>query len=334
MAAAFIVVLISTGYITQHAARRQGGKRVKEVEIEPVEKTRFVKRHHHAALARSVSYSQLRVCHFPDLFHTAGLDVHYVAEYHETLQHVLVFMNVQGLIPGANLEAEVVPASDSSAEERSRLLLKCGASTSPLLALPAPVAPGVKEVKVMGQYHEIKLPVTAPPPLPVDSSPALLDATQLSSSAPTSFVCASCSLPLVQASRLREYRDLPSEHWAELVDAWMCHSDQRLHDHVQKHSRDGFWPSEGEALVGGSYILFEASAVVQSNLWPATQEDHKVRFRLSCSASYICVDFGRREGRHWQLLPVVVVLACQRGVVAPFGALAGSDVASSIVVGL
>ncbi|KAH9888116.1 HECT-like ubiquitin-conjugating enzyme-binding-domain-containing protein [Cubamyces lactineus] len=219
----------------------------------------------------------------------AGLDVHYVAEYHETLQHVLVFMNVQGLIPGANLEAEVVPASDSSAEERSRLLLKCGASTSPLLALPAPVAPGVKEVKVMGQYHEIKLPVTAPPPLPVDSSPALLDATQLSSSAPTSFVCASCSLPLVQASRLREYRDLPSEHWAELVDAWMCHSDQRLHDHVQKHSRDGFWPSEGEALVGGSYILFEASAVVQSNLWPATQEDHKPedgwrRTRCICGA--------------------------------------------------
>ncbi|KAI0370636.1 hypothetical protein BV20DRAFT_966594 [Pilatotrama ljubarskyi] len=219
----------------------------------------------------------------------AGLDVHYVAEYHETLQHILVFLNVQGLTPGANLEAEVVPSSDSSTEERSRLLLKCGASTSPVLALPAAVPPGMKEVRVMGQYHEIKLPVTGPPPPPVDASSALLDATQLASISPTSFMCASCSLPVVQGSRLQEYRDLPSEHWAELVDAWMCHSDQRLHDHVQKHSRDGFWPREGQALVGGSYILFEESAVVQSNLWPTTEEDLKPddgwqRTRCICGA--------------------------------------------------
>ncbi|EIW54928.1 uncharacterized protein TRAVEDRAFT_30892 [Trametes versicolor FP-101664 SS1] len=219
----------------------------------------------------------------------AGLDAHYVAEYHETLQHVLIFLNVQGMTPGANLEAEVVPTSESRIEERSRLLLKCGASTSPLLALPAPVSPGVKEVKVMGQFHEIKLAVTAPPPSPVDASPALLDATQLSFVAPTSFVCASCSLPVVHGARLHEYRDLPSEHWAELVDAWMCHSDQRLHDHVQQHSRDGFWPREGQALVGGSYILFEESAIVHSNMWPTTDEDYKPedgwhRTRCICGA--------------------------------------------------
>ncbi|KAI0754285.1 HECT-like ubiquitin-conjugating enzyme-binding-domain-containing protein [Daedaleopsis nitida] len=220
----------------------------------------------------------------------AGLDVHYVAEYHENLQHVLVFLNVQGMIPGANLEAEVVPASDSSSiGERSRLMLKCGASTSPLLALPAPVSPGVKDVKVIGQYYEVKLPVTSAPPSPFEATPALLDATQLSASSPSSFVCASCSLPLVQASRLREYRDLPSEHWAELVDAWMCHADQRLHDHVRKHSAQGFWPQEGEALIGGSYILFEESAVVQKNFWPASEEDHKhddgwERTRCICGA--------------------------------------------------
>ena len=131
--------------------------------------------------------------------------MHYVAEYHETLQHVLVFLSVQGMIPGANLEAEVVPASDSSsADERSRLMLKCGPSPSPLLSLPAPVSPGIKDVKVTGQYYEVKLPVTTPPPSPLDGPAALLDATQLSSLSPTSFVCASCSLPLVQASRLHE----------------------------------------------------------------------------------------------------------------------------------
>ncbi|TBU28039.1 HECT-like ubiquitin-conjugating enzyme-binding-domain-containing protein [Dichomitus squalens] len=224
----------------------------------------------------------------PPLPVQTGLDVHYVAEYHETLQHILVFLNVQGMTPGANLEAEVVPVSESSTGERSRLLLRCGASTSPLLTLPAPVPPGVKEVKVVGQYYEVKLPVVSPPTSPFDAPPAILDATQLLSTAPTSFVCAACSLPLVQASKLHEYRDLPSEHWAELVDAWMCHSDQRLHEHVKKHSVQGFWPQEGEALVGGSYILFEESAVVQNNVWPASEDDHKDdgwrRTRCICGA--------------------------------------------------
>ena len=163
-------------------------------------------------------------------------------------------------------------------------MLKCGASTSPLLALPTAVSPGIKDVKVVGQYYEVKLPVTSSPPSPFEASPALLDATQLSSSSPSSFVCASCSLPLVQASRLHEYRDLPSEHWAELVDAWMCHADQRLHDHVKKHSAQGFWPREGEALVGGSYILFEESAVVQKNFWPADEQDHRVRLSFPRSS--------------------------------------------------
>ncbi|KAI1794331.1 HECT-like ubiquitin-conjugating enzyme-binding-domain-containing protein [Ganoderma leucocontextum] len=220
---------------------------------------------------------------------TAGLDVHFVAEYHETLQHILVFLNVQGMTLGANLEAEVVPAAETSTSERSYLLLRCGASTSPLLSLPAPVSPGVKEVKVVGQFYEIKLAVTSTPPSPFEALSGILDATQLLSTAPTSFVCAACSLPLVQASRLHEYRDLPSEHWAELVDAWMCHTDQRLHEHVKKHSAQGFWPQEGEALVGGSYILFEESAVVQSNVWPANEEDHKQddgwrRTRCICGA--------------------------------------------------
>ena len=35
----------------------------------------------------------------------------------------------------------------------------------------------------------------------------------------------------------------------------------------------------GEALVGGSYILFEESAVVRSNVWLVSEDDHKVSGR-------------------------------------------------------
>jgi len=50
----------------------------------------------------------------------------------------------------------------------------------------------------------------------------------------------------------------------------MCHADQNLHEHVARHGR-GFWPDAGQALIGGSYILFEESSVVKTNLFPAQQ---------------------------------------------------------------
>lgn len=67
---------------------------------------------------------------------------------------------------------------------------------------------------------------------------------------------------------MKEYKDLPSEHWQELVDAWMCHSDQKLHEGVIENAKRGFWPKEGEALVGGSYIVFEDSGVVRAHICP------------------------------------------------------------------
>ena len=105
----------------------------------------------------------------------------------------------------------------------------------------------------------------------------LLDADQLTRDSPTSFICASCSLPLIQSSKVEKYKDLPSEHWQELVDAWMCHSDQKLHAQVAMHSR-GFWPEKGQALVGGSYILLEESCMVKNNLCPA--DENKASFVL------------------------------------------------------
>ena len=46
----------------------------------------------------------------------------------------------------------------------------------------------------------------------------------------------------------------------------MCHADQKLHEHVQKGSKEGFWPVDGEVLVGGSYVLLRENAVVKGNI--------------------------------------------------------------------
>ncbi|KAI0763198.1 HECT-like ubiquitin-conjugating enzyme-binding-domain-containing protein [Irpex lacteus] len=222
-----------------------------------------------------------------------ALDVSYVAEYHENLQHVFVFLEVSGLRAGFNLEAEVVPEGDVGP---GHLFLKCDTITSPPLTLPAQVSPGPATVSVVGgRHYQIKLPTPnakKPDQLsPSDSTFArdLLDATYFQAINPTSFICSSCSLPLVRASQLHRYRDLPSEHWAELVDAWMCHADQKLHEHVKKGSKEGFWPGAGEVLVGGSYVLIREDSIVKVNLSDAeTQSKSSVddwhRIRCICGA--------------------------------------------------
>ena len=227
-----------------------------------------------------------------------GLTVRYVAEHHENLQHVVIFLGVdEGMIPGKNLEAEVMPmVGDSS--KGDRIVLTCGHHASPPLGLPVPVLSGKKEVKVHGGHYEIKLLTeTRLSEEPIDASsmsgflglslesslnepPSLLDATHLTSLQPTSFICASCSLALVHppsnstatsptspsstSSSPLIFRDLPSEHWEEFLESWMCHGDQRLNDSVIAQGQ-GFCPEKGHALVGGSYVLFEESSVVANN---------------------------------------------------------------------
>ena len=200
----------------------------------------------------------------------------YVAENHENLHHILMFFTITGGKSGAEVHAEVLPL-DQSSGQGDRLVIKCGPHTSRPLSLPAYTTPGKKEVKAQNTHYEIKLPTndSKSPFSDINGEPApLLDATQLSSINPTSFLCASCSLPLIQSSEVGTYRDLPSEHWEELVEAWMCHSDQKLY--VTHNGKRGFWPSPGQALVGGSYILFEKSAMNRNNFH--VKEEPAVRF--------------------------------------------------------
>lgn len=179
-------------------------------------------------------------------------------------------MTIVDVAPGADVKADVVPLL-TNREEGDHLIVRCGASVSTELELPVRTPSGPKEIKSQGGYFELKLTTSSVDTQVEDQEPVpLLDATQLSTLNPTSFICSCCSLPLVQSSKINSYRDLPSEHWEELVDAWMCHTDQSLHDQVAKHSR-GFWPSAGQALIGGSYILFGESSVVKSNLHPTEQ---------------------------------------------------------------
>ncbi|KAJ7659973.1 HECT-like ubiquitin-conjugating enzyme-binding-domain-containing protein [Mycena olivaceomarginata] len=185
----------------------------------------------------------------------AAFSVTYIAEHHENLQHILVFLTVRAPRRAVDIEAEVLPAGgDAAARE-------LGSGGDYLV-----------HVRVQGAHYELKLAMAGAGAAPADTHAApLLDATQLAHAAPTSFICASCSLPVVQ--------DLPSEHWEELVDAWMCHADQKLNPRA--------------------YILFEEEAMVKHHLCPADETKRGEEWRLvRCICGAVVGRCQEHQGRY------------------------------------
>lgn len=238
--------------------------------------------------------------------------IRYVAEHQQKLNSVHVFLGIDGR-DGAlgeddksdmagGVEAEVVVVSNpdlgtgTGTGTEANLLVRipsfgnANTNTTVSLALPTSVRPGPCDLGRVGDHWETKL-VAIPVPAGNDLAdhdvdiPVLLDAGRLSTIAPSSFACATCSSvvvsldsPSASASAPDSpsappppsppliYADLPSEHWEELIDAWMCHTDQALSDQVAKHTAHGFWPTPEKVLVGGSYLLFAQELVVRENL--------------------------------------------------------------------
>jgi hypothetical protein len=88
-----------------------------------------------------------------------------------------------------------------------------------------------------------------------------MSASELSARAPSSFSCSHCSTTLVTSSSTMAYAAMPSEYWAELVESWICHSDQELNANILAH-KDGALPRADQVLVATAYLLVPARHVV------------------------------------------------------------------------
>lgn len=99
------------------------------------------------------------------------------------------------------------------------------------------------------------------------------------------FQCSNCKSDLVNLKAISQWKSLPSETWAEMMDFWHCHkpadnpSHEHSHTHLENsnhepHSPPSFNPSyavssfhasESTALVGLTYILFHPSHLVSES---------------------------------------------------------------------
>lgn len=167
------------------------------------------------------------------------------------------------------LEYEVIDSDTSSTSLHSILKVFHPASSTPSrFVLPIKVASGQKgSVPFIGDSYFIKLLGESERRKDEDGKasrsnenlfvPAPLSANDLNRNHPILFKCNSCQNTLIRSSpsspsntitsptdaqkeprastsneTLTRYRALPSPHWEELVDAWMCHGDQKLNQSV------------------------------------------------------------------------------------------------------
>ncbi|KAL7416578.1 HECT-like ubiquitin-conjugating enzyme-binding-domain-containing protein [Mrakia frigida] len=194
----------------------------------------------------------------------------YLAELQESIRVVQVHLELEEIAVGTELDVEVVEGEGREARIRRSSKKEDGWEIQ--ILLPGSANP-----------HSFKVFTTAVQPSPISSSSSTisfrlsgqpsscsseptsppLSAPFLASLAPTSLACSTCSNPVVTPnSQTTAYKDLPSEHWEELVGSWLCHDEMKLALGVEEEGKGqggggggGFWPREREVLVGGNYVL-------------------------------------------------------------------------------
>ena len=153
----------------------------------------------------------------------------------------------------AHLEPDYLTLRHVSTGLRCRLALPCriAINNNDNPSLPAPTL-HADHVEFKLQTADASL-LTRPRPDLEFVAP--WSATDLKRHRPQAFVCDACDAQLVVIPPAVQFTALPSEHWAELFDSWMCHPDQHLHDTLASQGRDGFWPASNEVSVASPYIL-------------------------------------------------------------------------------
>jgi ubiquitin-protein ligase E3 D len=111
-------------------------------------------------------------------------------------------------------------------------------------------------------------------------------------SSTVSLSCKTCSNTLVAAGTISQWKDLPSENWAELMDLWFCHKPHE-HDHEASTAAEskGFSARSKTANERGIGLIDDLSFVLQA-------EDTSLQQVSATSQQFSpmsCPDLAKRE---------------------------------------
>lgn len=201
--------------------------------------------------------------------------VNYIAEHQENLNIVTVTLFGPQLPLSSDLQLKSFdPASCSLPAVEG--ILEIGSSTL-RIPLPVPIQPHQSVPLIAHGLHlEAKLssvPMATFAPILISSVSHPLSASELRELNPRGLCCTTCDREIASiltkspgGKEDERFKDLPSEHWAEMMEVWMCHDDPGFTARLANQTKEGFWPVKGRVLVGGSYVLANAADVKRANI--------------------------------------------------------------------
>lgn len=211
--------------------------------------------------------------------------LNYVAEHQENLNIVTVTLFGPLLPLFSDLQLKSFDPGSCSLPAVEAILVKDDLSLQ--IPMPVPIHPHQAVPLVpLGSLLEAKLasvPLSSFAPTLISSISHPLSATELRQLDPRGFCCTVCdreiaSIPSFSRGRPVEvderFKDLPSEHWAEMMEVWMCHDDPGFTARLASQTKEGFWPMKGRILVGGSYVLVNSADVKNGNVLKLSQVCH------------------------------------------------------------
>ncbi|WRT65524.1 uncharacterized protein IL334_002469 [Kwoniella shivajii] len=200
---------------------------------------------------------------------TNALDVDaitYMAEHQENLRSVQITLHGIGISP--NLDWQI---SSLTNEQEAIITSKRDSAIS--FRLPLPVAiESHQTISFTAQSLHLEARLVAQP-LPASAVSLLptypISASDLRNIQPGAICCNVCDRDLATLPFDNwdvAYKDLPSEHWAEMMEVWMCHNDPSFTATLAQRTKEGFWPKDGGVLVGASYLLIGDERVKWGNV--------------------------------------------------------------------
>lgn len=77
--------------------------------------------------------------------------------------------------------------------------------------------------------------------------------------------CAQCGSTVIGDQVIQEFKALPSENWAEMMDFWHCHKPhEESTSHNSSYAQSSFKPYKGTCFVADSYLMLETFDVEAS----------------------------------------------------------------------
>ena len=205
----------------------------------------------------------------------------YVAEHQENLKSVMIMLHGSGLSLKDDLYIETaLSVQPGCGVKEAEILSRRDTSLSLKVELPVAVPVG-QTVNLQQSDLHLEAKLSALPTQSAASFSALtslahpLSAPELRKLRPKALCCTMCDrevADLSKASRSEDaeegsgFKDLPSEHWAEMLEVWMCHDDPAFTAKVARQTNEGFWSTRENVLVGGSYLLVHPEEAKSKNL--------------------------------------------------------------------